>query len=283
MQPSNPYKILVPIDFSETSLNALHTAIEMAKRQEATLFLIHVVSTTTGIAFPEGVAVVDMAYYDLIESNKKNIEQLSATITSEHGIDCQSRVISGAVCPTVVEEASRLRVDLIVMGTHGVSGLREFFIGSNAYAIIKLAQCPVLTIPPHKKWERFKKILFPVRPATNALAKYEYARQIIHQSNAKLIVMGLLEYESKQDFETFSEDTKGLVKALEKDEIQIETQFFFCESFAQKILEKAEVLKVDLVIITATLDYKIQDFFVGPFAQQVVNHANVPILSIRNT
>ncbi|MEZ4905923.1 MAG: universal stress protein [Spirosomataceae bacterium] len=187
--------------------NALDTAIEMAKNQQA-LYSLFVVSTTTGIAFPEGVAVVDMAYYDLQNQPRKTLIHSQPTSSKSMVLIVSLWWFQGRYVRAVVEEANNHKIDLIVMGTHGVSGLREFFIGSNAYAVIKLAECPVLTIPPHKKWEGFKKILFPVRPVASALSKYEYARKIIQKSNAELIVMGLLEYDSKHNFETLTEDTK---------------------------------------------------------------------------
>lgn len=54
------------------------------------------------------------------------------------------------------------------MGTHGASGFREFFIGTNAFAVVKHAPCPVLTVPPNRKWESFSNILFPVRNTARA-------------------------------------------------------------------------------------------------------------------
>ena len=55
-----------------------------------------------------------------------------------------------------------------------------------------------------------------------------------------------------------------------------------CKNYAKKVLELAKKEKVDLIVINASLDYKWRQFFVGPYAQQVVNHAQVPVLSIRS-
>lgn len=281
MQNFHFNKILVPIDFCDTSLNALDTAIAIAKRQKSRLFLLHVFSKTLDIAYPEGIVGVDFTYHDVRDTNKEKIRLLAEEITNKHGVECQDLFVSGAVCPMIVEKARQTHSNLIVMGTHGASGLREFFIGSNAYAVLKHAPCPVLTVPPHHKWENFRKILFPVRPIANALEKYEVARSIIRKNDAELIVMGLLEIDSPYTFDSLNEEASKLIKVLEDDKVKIDPKFYHCDSFAQKILDKAQALKVDLIIITATLDYKIQDFFIGPFVQQVVNHAHMPVLSIR--
>ncbi|MFD2935275.1 universal stress protein [Spirosoma flavum] len=280
MLTTNLNNILVPIDYSDTSINALDTAIAIAKRQQAQLLLLHVV-TINGIIIPTGSAMLDAALIDHVASDQHNLDILGEKIITEHAIDCQTLVVLGAICPAIVEQASKLQADLIIMGSHGASGLREFFIGSNAYAVLKHAPCPVLTVPPYRKWENFKKILFPVRPIADALSKYDLARKIIQHNNAELIVMGLLENKSKYSFDELHEDVTRLVKVLDEDEVNVQTQFYYCDSLAQKIIEKTQAQNVDLVIITATLDYKIQDFFVGPFAEQVVNHAKVPVLYIR--
>lgn len=281
MQDLTLNTILVPIDFSETSLNALDTAIAIARRQEAHLILLHVYSTTVGVAYPEGGVVVDFDFYEIKDARTNNINALAKKISTEQAIDCQGFVVLGAVCPAIIKEASQINADLIVMGTHGASGLREFFIRTNAYTVLRNAPCPVLTVPPHHKWENFKKILFPVRPIANALEKYCVARNIIRINGSELIVMSLLEKGSNYTFDTLYETSTNLVNKIREDNCSIVTTFFHCDSFAQKILDQIKGFKADLVIITATLDYRIQDFFIGPFAQQVVNHAQVPVLSIR--
>ncbi|GAB4015380.1 hypothetical protein GCM10028808_40510 [Spirosoma migulaei] len=282
MLNANLQNILVPIDYSDASINALDTAIAMAKRQQAQLQLLHIVSIN-GIMGSTGSAMLDVAFGDHVASNQQSLDMLAQNVRDEHAIECKAVVVLGAVYPSIVDEATKLQADLIVMGKHGASGLREFFIGSTAYAVLKHAPCPVLTIPHYRKWESFKKILFPIRPVADALSKYDLARQLILKNNAELIVMGLIEYKEKYSPDALQEDAARLVKVLDEDEVKVQMHYYYCDSMAQKIVEKTRTRNVDLVIITATLDYKIQDFFVGPFAQQVVNHAKVPVLSIRQS
>lgn len=281
MQNTTLDTILVPVDFSDNSLNALDTAIAIAKRQKARLLLLHVFSTTPSIIYPQLGLATDFVYAKFSKFPEKELQMLAEKIKKEYAVECQSYVVSGAICPVITEQAITLKADLIVMGTHGISGFRAFFMGSCAYAVLKNAPCPVLTIPAHHKWEHFKKILFPVRAMANAIEKYQVARSIIRKNKAELIVMGLIEIDSPTTFDSLNEDAIKLIEILKEDNVKLDTKFHYCDSFAQKILDKAKALKVDLVIVTANLDYKIQDFFIGPFAQQIVNHAKVPVLSIR--
>jgi len=170
---------------------------------------------------------------------------------------------------------------MIVMGTHGTSGLREFFLGSNAYRVVKNSPCAVLTLPGTNQWLDFKRILFPVRMVQHALDKYENVRPIIRKNKSSLLITGIVtKTEPNQLIEM-----KSLVEAvrdkIEEDDVRCESEVHYCENVAQQVLKIATEVKPDLIVITATLDTSIKDFFLGPYTQDIVNHAKFPVLSVR--
>jgi len=275
------HKILVPIDFSVTSRNALRTAIAMAVRHQAELILVHIVNTEMVYVLPEGSIIMDTGIDASVRTALLQLDDMARRIRQQHNLTCTYEVKPGSVTFAVVETAKKRGVDLIVMGAYETSRLRAFFIGSTTFSILKNAPCPVLTIPSHKKWLHFKSVLFPVRPVVNTLEKYDFARKIIQKNSAELIVMGVLERLSPHNFEDINQEASQLINKLKKDGVQLRTEFYFCDSLAEIILEKAHLLDVDLLIITASIDYQVKDFFIGPFAQQIINQAKVPVLSIR--
>ncbi len=167
------------------------------------------------------------------------------------------------------------------MGTHGASGLREFFIGSNAYAVIKNTSVPVLTIPGKKKIKEFKKILFPIRAVGGIIDKYEFIEPIIEKNNAELVILGLSLNGEQFNAAEKKAETLELGRRLSANETAFKSAFHVCRNYAKKVLEVARKEKVDLIVINASLDYKWRQFFIGPYAQQVVNHSKIPVLSIR--
>ncbi|RDB06708.1 universal stress protein [Runella aurantiaca] len=275
------HRILVPIDFTATSLNALQTAIAMAIRHKAELILVHIVSTEMVYVLPEGGIMMDTGIDASVKTALLQLDDMARRIRQQHNLTCAYEVKSGSVTFAVVETAKKRGVDIIVMGAYETSKLWAFFMGSTAFSILKNAPCPVLTVPSRKQWLRFKSVLFPVRPVVNALEKYEFARKIIQKNDAKLIVMGVLERLGPHNFDELNKEASQLINNLKTDGVQLQTEFHFCDSLAEIILEKAHLLDVDLLIITASIDYQIKNSFIGPFAQQIVNHANVPVLSIR--
>jgi nucleotide-binding universal stress UspA family protein len=137
--------ILVPVDFSAPSMQALVYARELANKLLARVTLLHVIQTpllgggpTTGMG---------MAYADLMAQMEADATQTMAGCVErlrEEGLECDSIVIHGAPFEQIVEAARARQVDLIVMATHGHTGLQRFLLGSVAEKVVRLAPCPVL-------------------------------------------------------------------------------------------------------------------------------------------
>ena len=140
-------QILVPIDFSAGSLEALASALPLAQRFRAKLLLLHVVE-------PVYVAEPNIASADLTtlldEQQRSAGEQLERTRASlgKHGQHAQTLVETGVPARVIVEVARRTATDLIVIATHGRTGLSHLLIGSVAERVVRRAGCPVLTVPP---------------------------------------------------------------------------------------------------------------------------------------
>ena len=159
-------KILAPIDLSHTSLNALDTAVSIARNHNAALTSLNV-----------SEAFVSLPTENILNTGfSRNSDVLNALAGAIlHKSDVSAEIIQrdGQVVESVIAASVKGAFDLIVVGTHGASGYRNGFVGSNAYGIIKYAFCPVLIIPPQEKYTAFKKVLFPIRPVAGALIRYD--------------------------------------------------------------------------------------------------------------
>ena len=268
--------ILVPVDFSDPSHNALATAVALSRRQKASLHLLNVLDPTETNNH-SSLETLD----EQVRTQTEAIRELARQTTLEHQIQCAGECRVGSVSTEIVAAAGLAKADLIVMGTHGSSGIRAFYIGSEAYRVIKTAPCPVLTVPAHQSWTTFEQILFPVRPVPGALEKYNFARRIIQQNNAELIVLALHPPEEVISIDQLQQQVAALDEQFARDNVRSRTLFCPTDLVAETVLQKAEELHADLLIITATLDTTQQDFFIGPFTQQIVHNAHVPVLSIR--
>ncbi|MGO9449718.1 MAG: universal stress protein [Candidatus Binataceae bacterium] len=135
-------RILVPIDFSVSSLKALDYAVEYARPHRAELLLLHVVEPITHMWMVPDVA-------KLMEQHRaKATEQLTKLEkrTKHRYRKCRSEVHSGIPYVVITNLAEKSKADLIITATHGHTGLHHLFLGSVAERVVRLAKCPVLTL-----------------------------------------------------------------------------------------------------------------------------------------
>jgi nucleotide-binding universal stress UspA family protein len=141
-------KILCPIDFSENSLEALRYAAHTALKENATVYLIHIVDSRVydyggPIYEPEMPAmkpVVDQASKDRLRD--KLLEKVPEEIQGR----VETVISFGVPFVEIIKAAKDYDIDLIVMGTHGRSGVSHILIGSVAEKVVRKAPCPVLTV-----------------------------------------------------------------------------------------------------------------------------------------
>ena len=137
------HHILVPIDFSPYAEQALDYAITLGKQLQARVTLLHVIQ-------PPLVAGADMGAWP----SQAYIEELEAAVTSDldgylarvttAGLQGEMVVVDGTPFQEIINTATARQVDLIVMGTHGRTGLTHVLLGSVAERVVRLAPCPVL-------------------------------------------------------------------------------------------------------------------------------------------
>jgi universal stress protein A len=146
-------RILFPTDFSEGSSHALEYAIDMAKRYEAKLYLVHVIydmAKAAGWYVPH--ASMDEMYKDIGKSAEKELGRFGLEeMRSLKGIE--RSVLTGVPHTEVIKFAKDNKIDLIIMGTHGRKGMGRILFGSTAAQVVRFAPCPVLAvrIPAHKE------------------------------------------------------------------------------------------------------------------------------------
>ncbi len=143
--------LLVPVDFSAVTDEVIDTAVTFARAFSGRVALIHVVQppvVTSEFALPVEVLQEAMAVGERAAKTKLDgyVE-----LFRRAGIPCEARVAHGPPVAMIREEASRVKADYIVIGSHGHGKLYDFFVGSTASGIIKRATCGVIIVPQTEK------------------------------------------------------------------------------------------------------------------------------------
>jgi nucleotide-binding universal stress UspA family protein len=162
-RPVTLERILVPVDFSDCSLDALEYAAVVAQQAEASLTLVHVLEPVTyGLDF-----TLDQSKtrHSEVESWRKRLEELASSLKASH-ISVESRLWGGLPVDSILDAAQTLPCDLIVMGTHGRRGISHAISGSVAEAVLRKARVPVLTVRSPKFGPDHRRVI-PTAPVTH--------------------------------------------------------------------------------------------------------------------
>jgi nucleotide-binding universal stress UspA family protein len=138
--------ILVPVDFSEGSGTATRYAAQMAKQVGAKVELLNVYGLPM-VTSPDGSFMVTPEVVTKLSADAQEAVDKIAADLRGRGIDVETRVTEGAPHDEITRRAVEGGFDLIVMGTHGRTGLRHFLIGSTAEKVVRTSKVPVLTVP----------------------------------------------------------------------------------------------------------------------------------------
>lgn len=281
MQPFKIEKILIPIDFSETSMLAIEHATFTAKLFKAELVLLHVVEKhweKFSIVVPEmRIAPPD----DIINAIEKRLEALAATIRSEHGIKSICITANGTIFSEIISVSKEHNVDLIILGTHGTSGFAEFFVGSNAYKVVTSAECPVISVQTHSQKLGFKDILVPIDNSAHSRQKINHAIVLARQFEAKLHIVGLADFEEETELHKFEIKLEQIEEYVKKCDLTCTKEIIHGKNQAKMTADYAQATGADLIIIMTDQDENITGRLLGPYAQQIVNHSKIPVMSVQ--
>ena len=148
METKSPRKILVATDFSEGSDEAIERAIQIARPAGAAVEIIHVVELAE--EFPFGTTYFDADYGALYANIDLQLSRRADRFRAA-GLACETKIVEGAASTEIARRGRDIGADLIVVGTHGRTGLAHAMLGSVAERVVRRSSCPVLTVPYSRK------------------------------------------------------------------------------------------------------------------------------------
>jgi len=248
--------ILLPFDGSEQSIVALDSAIFFTKKFNAQLSIIHIEEKLT-----------DNEIKNLIDK-------------SSQGVSYNYYQKQGKPFKMIIEKAKKINADLIVMGTHGISGFEEFWMGSNTYKVVSTAKCPVLSMRENTNHNDFKSIVLPIDTSFDTRQKAPFAISLAKQFGATIHVLGVsvdADKESEHHINTYS---RQVIHSIEEHGVNYTFEKRLGGNITQTTIDYAMSIHADLIIIMTEQEIRLGSFFLGKFAQQMVNHSTIPVISL---
>ncbi len=144
---TSPSSILVPLDFSRCAEYALQHAVSLARQYQSTVYLLYalepppLLSAEAGYAFEQEIMSTTREYAETML--KKHIEELTTS-----GIQASYHIATGVPHMAIISFAEEIHASMIVISTHGRRGIARLMMGSTTERVVRLAQCPVLSVHP---------------------------------------------------------------------------------------------------------------------------------------
>ncbi len=276
-------RILVPIDFSDCSIGALKIAVQIAKKTDAEIILLHLIdlpSDEVGM-FDEGVPTGPAALVLMKNARNKFLELFEQDFMK--GVKVDDYIDFNKPFEGIAEYAKEKNVDLIVMGSHGVSGLDSFFVGSNTEKVVRTSEIPVLVVKKYVENFDLKNVVY----ASNFKGEFHKAFEKIlnfiklfnptlHLLRVNTVTNFLATHESKELIENFIKEHQHQL-----NEIDYQSAIYDDYSVQEGIFHYADTVDADLIALGTHGRQGLLHFLQDSIAEDVVNKAQRNILTVK--
>ncbi len=271
-------EIIVPIDFSECSINSLEHAIDLAIKTKHNIELLWVKSNNSRseLIKDKGEKIENIVIQRFEELLKKYQPKLI-------GQQMSYLIREGKVFKEVDAEAKEKNAFMIVTGTHGASGFEEIFIGSNANRIIAGSHCPVLTIRGGINVRKpLKGIVLPIDNSDLTRQKVPFTIEIAKHFHAEIFILGIISSKIKAVAKKTEAYVSQVEKALLAKNIKHQVEIINSDNISEDIIQYTKKVDANMISIMTEQEKNVYSFILGNSAQQLVNHSPYPVLSIHS-
>lgn len=270
-------KILVPVDFSEFSEYALEVAAQLAKKHEAGIIILHMIGLSDSVLANSEIAEEQEARYYLKLAKEKIKEFTEKAYLKE--VPVEAIIQNYKEFTEVNEVAHEQHCDLVVMGSHGSSGLSELFVGSNTEKVVRTSDVPVLVIKKRHEAINIKKMVFACDMEKENVAAYKKAAAFADMISASLEVVYV--NTAGANFLGY-DDVKKRIAVFKKElGVAVKVNFYNYHTVEGGILNYCAEQNADLLVMPTHGRRGLAHFVVGSLAESVANHAKIPVMTVK--
>ncbi len=277
-------KILCPVDFSDNSIAALGQAAKLARKDDALLYLMYV-------EFVPMSNPAELANYVTVstEPGKLRLEQIARKPLAKVRHELVVQV--GWPAKVIEKAAQDLDVDLIVMATHGRTGISRLFLGSIAEHVVRTSERSVLSFGPGTAIGALKKILCPVDFDPNSIAALNFGWRLAWEYRAAISLLHVVrlpfepsEVPVEPTTPEWEQDARAQLVKLAADNLGAKAK---CKLLVRSgdpagaILEVEKELRPDLIVMATHGRTGLSHLVLGSVAERTVRESTVPVLTVR--
>lgn len=274
-------KIIVPIDFSSHSEYALKTAAKLAKKFNAEVLALHMLemsdimlTASDGLQNEKTVFFYKLAQKKFKSFLKQDfLKDIKVTPLVKH-----FRVFS-----EVNDVAIQQKADIIIMGSHGTSGVKQYFVGSNTERVVRNAEVPVLVVKQELSHINFDVVAFACDFSEEAITSYLNAKQLFHKIGSKMYLVHV--NLPNTNFKSTLEIERKVVNFFTKADGNLDKMTDVCYvadyTVEDGLLNCANNIGSDIIGIPTHGRKGLSHFFEGSIGEDVANHATLPVITFK--
>lgn len=274
-------KIIVPIDFSEHSEYALKTAAKLAKKNNAEVLALHMLEMSDIMLTASDGLQYEKAVYFYKLSEQKFEKFLDKDYLK--GVKVTPIIKHFKVFSEVNQVAKIHDADIIVMGSQGTSGAKEFFIGSNTERVVRNSEIPVLVVKNQVKDVNFEVVVFACDFSEETIKPYINAVNMFNKIGSKMYMVYV--NLPNERFLTSAEMERNVVNFFTKalgNLDKMETVHYVADYTAEEgIINFSNKIGADLIAVPTHGKKGLAHFFEGSVGEDVANHAALPVMTFK--
>ncbi len=275
----NTKKIVIPIDFSETSFRAIKHGAFLAKRRKGEITLVYVLPKR-GLLDVILLVMESKNILAITSFLEKRLTQLARDVSKKYGIKATSIVSQGNTAAEIVRLAEEHKAGIIVMGTQGADSTHGLYLGSIAHRVVVKAEIPVLTTRSMASHLGYSRILLPIDTSRHSRQKVNLAIQFADKFASHIHVLGILDKNDEQHEYKLKVILPQIEKMVKAKKLAFSSEIIKTNERVKKTLITAKKRKSELIVCMRDETSEPGNFILGAYSHQLLNQSRIPILTI---
>lgn len=269
-------KILVPIDFSDCSINATRYAVALAKKMNSHLILLHTLNVPVTHGEIGATAILGELTHGIEEDVSENFEKLRGQVPQLKEVTHSQIVRHSFVTDAIYHTAETEHIDMVVMGTKGAHGFEEMIMGSNTYSVIRDINIPVLAIPENAIFKSIQGVVFAsdykttntdsLQPLLDFAKIFGSEIHVLHIASVKNISPE--ELEEARKFQRFFKNVRHHFHFIQNEDLETSI-----EDYVKKN-------KINMVSLMPRKHSLFDQIFGKTHSRKIILHTEVPLLAL---
>lgn len=271
-------RILVPTDFSKHAEYALKVAADLAKKYNAEIFLNHILELPHqgNDAVSHGHDIPEVMFFK--NATARKLDELAESEYLD-GLNVSKIIQLDHAFEGIMKSVTANNIDLIVMGSHGASGVKEMFVGSNAEKVVRNSNVPVLVLKSEKENFNINDFVFASDFSEEIKKPFENVLKFVNEFGATLHLVKVI---TPNSFKSTRAAQKSLNDFISNYAINnYKTHIYNDYNIEAGILNIADDLNADLIGMCTHGRKGLAHFFNGSISESLVNHSQRPVITFK--